>query len=145
MDITGKSDPFVVVSLGTKSHKSRVVYQNLNPVWNEMFEFEDFDFDMDVIVRIYDWDLLGSALLRSPFPRNHFSASTLVLSDIEWHATVNSPLSVSFHQNSADRVFGRGYCEPACTLGFTQPLIRVASSMLVSNLDSPTFHNKADS
>ena len=145
MDITGKSDPFVVVSLGTKSHKSRVVYQNLNPVWNEMFEFEDFDFDMDVIVRIYDWDLLGSALLRSPFPRNHFSASTLVLYDIEWHATVNSPLPMSFHQNSADRVFGRGYCEPACTLGFTQPLIRVASSMLVSNLDSPTFQNKADS
>jgi WD40 repeat protein len=60
MDFTGKSDPFVVVSVGHHSHKSQVVYQNLNPVWNERYLFDDFDFEQDIIVRIYDWDLLGS-------------------------------------------------------------------------------------
>ena len=89
MDITGKSDPFVVVSVGTKSYKSRVIYQNLNPIWNEMFEFEDFNFDMDVIVRIYDWDLLGSALLRPPLPLRDSPVSVFALYDIEWRATDN--------------------------------------------------------
>jgi WD40 repeat protein len=60
MDLTGKSDPFVVVSVGHHSHKSRIIYQNLNPVWNERYLFDDFDFEQDIIVRIYDWDLLGA-------------------------------------------------------------------------------------
>ena len=28
-------------------------------MWNETFEFEDFEFDMDVVVRLYDWDFMG--------------------------------------------------------------------------------------
>ena len=111
MDITGKSDPFVVVSVGTKSYKSRVVYQNLNPVWNEMFEFEDFTFDMDVIVRMYDWDLLGSALLRPPLFHHYFSISDL-------RCLILSGMQHSTSVLLSALCFGRGNCEPASTFGF---------------------------
>mmetsp|Transcript_105491 Transcript_105491/g.169775 ORF Transcript_105491/g.169775 Transcript_105491/m.169775 type:complete len:948 (-) Transcript_105491:56-2899(-) len=55
----GKADPFVVVSVGKVQHKGRVVRMNLNPEWNESFEFDDFEFDMDVVVRVYDWNAFG--------------------------------------------------------------------------------------
>jgi hypothetical protein len=34
-DITGRSDPYVVLSVGDSSARTRVVNQELNPVWNE--------------------------------------------------------------------------------------------------------------
>lgn len=34
-DITGRSDPYVVLSMGDSSASTRVINQELNPVWNE--------------------------------------------------------------------------------------------------------------
>jgi Ca2+-dependent lipid-binding protein len=34
-DITGRSDPYVVLSVGDSSATTRVINQELNPVWNE--------------------------------------------------------------------------------------------------------------
>jgi Ca2+-dependent lipid-binding protein len=39
-DLNGKSDPYAVLSLGGKQHKSKVVSKTLNPRWDECFTFE---------------------------------------------------------------------------------------------------------
>lgn len=59
MDMNGKSDPYVVVSLKkTKTkYKTRVVTESLNPVWNQTFDFvvEDGLHDM-LMLEVYDHD-----------------------------------------------------------------------------------------
>ena len=39
MDRNGKSDPYVKLSLCGKTHKSKVVKENLNPHWDQQFTF----------------------------------------------------------------------------------------------------------
>jgi len=39
-DLNGKSDPYAVLSLGGKQHKSTVVSKTLSPCWDETFSFE---------------------------------------------------------------------------------------------------------
>lgn len=36
--IKGKSDPYVKTRVGGVSFQSRVVQENLNPTWNELYE-----------------------------------------------------------------------------------------------------------
>lgn len=36
--VKGKSDPYAKISVGKLEFKSRVIKENLNPVWNEMYE-----------------------------------------------------------------------------------------------------------
>uniref|UniRef100_A0AAY4ET99 Extended synaptotagmin-like protein 1b n=1 Tax=Denticeps clupeoides TaxID=299321 RepID=A0AAY4ET99_9TELE len=57
--VKGKSDPYVKISVGGKTFKSHTIKENLNPVWNELYEMvltqvpgqdvnlEVFDKDMD--------------------------------------------------------------------------------------------------
>uniref|UniRef100_A0AAQ6A7Y9 Extended synaptotagmin-like protein 1b n=1 Tax=Amphiprion ocellaris TaxID=80972 RepID=A0AAQ6A7Y9_AMPOC len=51
--VKGKSDPYAKISVGDVMFKSNVVKENLNPVWNEMYEvvqeikIEAFDKDLD--------------------------------------------------------------------------------------------------
>lgn len=57
--VKGKSDPYVKISIGGVTFKSRIIKENLNPTWNEMYElvlsehsvqeikFEAFDKDID--------------------------------------------------------------------------------------------------
>lgn len=33
-DIGGKSDPYVICTIGTQQFRTRTIYNNLNPVWN---------------------------------------------------------------------------------------------------------------
>ncbi|XP_024968342.1 synaptotagmin-5-like isoform X2 [Cynara cardunculus var. scolymus] len=61
-DIMGKADPFVVLTMkktGTKN-KTRVVNENLNPIWNQTFDFvvEDGLHDM-LIAEVWDHDTFG--------------------------------------------------------------------------------------
>ncbi|XP_073708690.1 extended synaptotagmin-1-like [Garra rufa] len=58
--VKGKSDPYVKIQIGGETFKSQVIKENLNPVWNEMYEvvltqlpgqeltLEVFDRDMDM-------------------------------------------------------------------------------------------------
>lgn len=34
----GKSDPYVKIRVGGLAFKSQVIKENLNPVWNELYE-----------------------------------------------------------------------------------------------------------
>lgn len=38
LGLGGKSDPYAKVSIGLQHCRSRTVYKNLNPTWNEVFE-----------------------------------------------------------------------------------------------------------
>uniref|UniRef100_A0A3Q3S8E7 Extended synaptotagmin-like protein 2a n=1 Tax=Mastacembelus armatus TaxID=205130 RepID=A0A3Q3S8E7_9TELE len=41
--IKGKSDPYGIISIGTKQFKSKVIQENLNPKWNEVYEALVYD------------------------------------------------------------------------------------------------------
>ncbi|KAI3771742.1 hypothetical protein L6452_02909 [Arctium lappa] len=61
-DLMGKADPYVVLTMkktGTKN-KTRVVNENLNPIWNQTFDFvvEDGLHDM-LIAEVWDHDTFG--------------------------------------------------------------------------------------
>ncbi|GLJ16601.1 hypothetical protein SUGI_0284600 [Cryptomeria japonica] len=49
------SDPYVVLTLGNNKAKTRVVWQNLNPVWNEEFVFPITDTNR-CFLKIKVWD-----------------------------------------------------------------------------------------
>ena len=59
MDLNGKSDPFVVLKYDNKQqYKTSIVKANLNPVWNESFEF-DLQSEADSVhMVVYDYDRL---------------------------------------------------------------------------------------
>ncbi len=61
MDMNGKSDPYVILKLGTTQQlKTNYISNDLNPVWNEFFTF-DVDTGKEVLeVRVYDHDDFGS-------------------------------------------------------------------------------------
>jgi hypothetical protein len=67
----GKPDPYVKVKMGDKKktqikYKTRVIENNLNPVWNELFKFQVADYDSTQVVfelwndNVMVDDLLGS-------------------------------------------------------------------------------------
>ncbi|KAL1271829.1 hypothetical protein QQF64_030845 [Cirrhinus molitorella] len=57
-DRCGTSDPYVKFKLDGKTlYKSKVVYKNLNPVWNETFSFPIRNLDQKLFIKVYDRDL----------------------------------------------------------------------------------------
>ncbi|XP_042583140.1 multiple C2 and transmembrane domain-containing protein 2-like isoform X1 [Cyprinus carpio] len=57
-DRCGTSDPYVKFKLDGKTlYKSKVVYKNLNPVWNETFSFPIRNLDKKLFIKVYDRDL----------------------------------------------------------------------------------------
>ncbi|XP_047453037.1 multiple C2 and transmembrane domain-containing protein 2 isoform X2 [Mugil cephalus] len=66
---SGSSDPYVKFKLeGKQFYKSKVVYKNLNPHWNESFSYPLRDKDHVVEVRVYDKnrtsdDFMGSSAI----------------------------------------------------------------------------------
>ncbi|KAJ0766722.1 putative C2 domain-containing protein [Helianthus annuus] len=67
-DLLGKANPFVVLSMKKTGMKNstRVVSENLYPVWNQTFDFvvEDGLHDM-LIVEVYDHDTFGKVQIWS--------------------------------------------------------------------------------
>lgn len=54
---TGTSDPYVKFKIGNKQYyKSRTVYKNLNPKWDEKFTIPIEDVFKPVSVKCYDYD-----------------------------------------------------------------------------------------
>ena len=63
-DLSGTSDPYVVVECAGQSRSTSVVHKTLNPTWEEMVEMEgsleDF-INCGMVLKVYDWDEVGSA------------------------------------------------------------------------------------
>uniref|UniRef100_A0A8D0GFI1 Extended synaptotagmin-1 n=1 Tax=Sphenodon punctatus TaxID=8508 RepID=A0A8D0GFI1_SPHPU len=66
--IEGKSDPYAIVRVGTQVFTSRVINENLNPTWNETYEFVVHEVPgQELEVELFDKDpdqddFLGSGL-----------------------------------------------------------------------------------
>ncbi|KAM4626112.1 extended synaptotagmin-3 [Discoglossus pictus] len=102
--IKGKSDPYAVLRVGNQTFKSRTIKENLNPVWNELYEFVVHEVPgQDLEMDLYDEDpdkddFLGSLLLglegvmkdrvvEEWFPLSDV-VSGLVHMKLEWHSLV---------------------------------------------------------
>ncbi|XP_078542389.1 extended synaptotagmin-1 [Lissotriton helveticus] len=56
--VKGASDPYAVIQVGGKKFRSRVIKENLNPRWNEMYEVLVDDVPgQDVAVELFDKDI----------------------------------------------------------------------------------------
>ncbi|MCI4379278.1 hypothetical protein PGIGA_G00226080 [Pangasianodon gigas] len=78
-DRSGTSDPYVKFKIDGKTvYKSKVVYKNLNPTWNECFSILIRDLEQTVYVKVYDRDLRS---------RDFMGSSAITLSNLELDKT----------------------------------------------------------
>ncbi|KAM9069582.1 multiple C2 and transmembrane domain-containing protein 2 isoform 4-T7 [Sarcophilus harrisii] len=85
-DRCGTSDPYVKFKLNGKTlYKSKVIYKNLNPVWDEIVILPIQSLDQKLRVKVYDRDLTTSDFMGSAF---------VVLSDLELNRTTEHILKL---------------------------------------------------
>ncbi|XP_067411731.1 multiple C2 and transmembrane domain-containing protein 2 [Emydura macquarii macquarii] len=85
-DRCGTSDPYVKFKLNGKTlYKSKVIYKNLNPVWDEIVVLPIQRLDQKLRVKVYDRDLTSSDFMGSAF---------VVLSDLELNRTTEQILKL---------------------------------------------------
>ncbi|KAG7473249.1 hypothetical protein MATL_G00093700 [Megalops atlanticus] len=83
-DRCGTSDPYVKFKVDGKTfYKSKVVYKNLNPKWNESFSFPVRDLGKSLYLRVYDRDLTTDDFM---------GGSSMQLSDLELDRTCEKVL-----------------------------------------------------
>ncbi|XP_070703279.1 multiple C2 and transmembrane domain-containing protein 2-like isoform X2 [Pempheris klunzingeri] len=74
-DRCGTSDPYVKFKLDGKTfYKSKVVYKDLNPTWNETFSLPVKDLNQRLYIKVYDRDLTTDDFMGS---------ASVTLSDLE--------------------------------------------------------------
>ncbi|XP_013873452.1 multiple C2 and transmembrane domain-containing protein 2 [Austrofundulus limnaeus] len=65
-DRCGTSDPYVKFKLDGKTiYKSKVIFKNLNPTWNESFSLPVKDLNQKLYVKVYDRDLTSDDFMGS--------------------------------------------------------------------------------
>ncbi|TFK13142.1 inositol hexakisphosphate and diphosphoinositol-pentakisphosphate kinase 2 [Platysternon megacephalum] len=85
-DRCGTSDPYVKFKLNGKTlYKSKVIYKNLNPVWDETVVLPIQTLDQKLRVKVYDRDLAYSDFMGSAF---------VVLSNLELNRTTEQILKL---------------------------------------------------
>ncbi|KAM5291663.1 multiple C2 and transmembrane domain-containing protein 2 [Ctenodactylus gundi] len=85
-DRCGTSDPYVKFKLNGKTlYKSKVIYKNLNPVWDEIVVLPIQRLDQKLRVKVYDRDLTTSDFMGSAF---------VVLSELELNRTTEHILKL---------------------------------------------------
>ncbi|XP_017333913.1 multiple C2 and transmembrane domain-containing protein 2 isoform X2 [Ictalurus punctatus] len=86
-DRCGTSDPYVKFKLEEKTlYKSKVIYKNLNPTWNEFFSFPIRDLQKKLHIKVYDRDLTTDDFMGS---------SSVLLSELELEKTVEMVLHLT--------------------------------------------------
>ncbi|XP_063106041.1 multiple C2 and transmembrane domain-containing protein 2 isoform X2 [Cavia porcellus] len=85
-DRCGTSDPYVKFKLNGKTlYKSKVIYKNLNPVWDEIVVLPIQSLDQKLRVKVYDRDLTTSDFMGSAF---------VILNDLELNRTTEHILKL---------------------------------------------------
>ncbi|KAM9460980.1 multiple C2 and transmembrane domain-containing protein 2 isoform 1-T2 [Clarias gariepinus] len=86
-DRCGTSDPYVKFKLEGKTlYKSKVIYKNLNPTWNEFFSFPIRDLQKKLHIKVYDRDLTTDDFMGS---------SSVLLSELEFEKTIEMVLQLT--------------------------------------------------
>uniref|UniRef100_A0A673GR42 Zinc finger CCCH domain-containing protein 10-like n=1 Tax=Sinocyclocheilus rhinocerous TaxID=307959 RepID=A0A673GR42_9TELE len=122
--VKGKSDPYVKIQVGGETFKSQVIKENLNPVWNEMYEvvlthlpgqeltLEVFDRDMDM-----KDDFMGSDVKRG---RVHLA--------LEWLPTVTQPEKLQQVSRTVSRPRSLSVCVDNALIKQTDLFFRCCST-----------------
>ncbi|XP_075569699.1 multiple C2 and transmembrane domain-containing protein 2 isoform X4 [Pelecanus crispus] len=85
-DRCGTSDPYVKFKLNGKTlYKSKVVYKNLNPVWDETVVLPVQTLDQKLWIKVYDRDLTSSDFMGSAF---------VALAELELNRTIEQVLKL---------------------------------------------------
>ncbi|XP_060223314.1 multiple C2 and transmembrane domain-containing protein 2 isoform X1 [Meriones unguiculatus] len=85
-DRCGTSDPYVKFKLNGKTlYKSKVIYKNLNPIWDEIVVLPIQSLDQKLRVKVYDRDLTKSDFMGSAF---------VILRDLELNRTTERILKL---------------------------------------------------
>ncbi|XP_074226744.1 extended synaptotagmin-3 isoform X2 [Camelus bactrianus] len=132
LGIRGKSDPYAKVSIGLQHFRSRTIYKNLNPTWNEVFEFIVYEVPgQDLEVDLYDEDpdrddFLGSLqiclgdvmtnrVVDEWFPLNDTTSGRLHL-QLEWLSLIADPDALTEGHGSLSTAILVVFLESACNL-----------------------------
>ncbi|XP_078386533.1 multiple C2 and transmembrane domain-containing protein 2-like [Cetorhinus maximus] len=85
-DRCGTSDPYVKFKLAGKTlYKSKIVYRNLNPRWDETFVVPIKNLNQKLYIKVYDRDLTTDDFMGSAY---------LSLNDLEVNSTVQTELQL---------------------------------------------------
>uniref|UniRef100_A0A672TLN9 Extended synaptotagmin 3 n=1 Tax=Strigops habroptila TaxID=2489341 RepID=A0A672TLN9_STRHB len=94
--IRGKSDPYALLRVGTVQYRSKTVSRDLNPVWNETFEFVVHELPgQDLEVDLYDEDPDKDDFMGSKTTSGHLHLK------LEWLSLVND--QEKLHEVNKDR------------------------------------------
>ncbi|XP_078283281.1 multiple C2 and transmembrane domain-containing protein 2-like isoform X2 [Rhinoraja longicauda] len=97
-DRCGTSDPYVKFKLAGKTlYKSKIVYKNLNPRWDETFVVPVKNLNQKLYVKVYDRDLATDDFMGSAY---------LNLDDLEINSSVQKELQLD-DPNSLEDYMGR--------------------------------------
>ena len=81
----GACDPFASISVGSQTQRSHIRKNTLHPVWSQSFEFEDFEFDQDVVVRLFDHDMFRYACQKSRVKEPRDPKRDLLIHCVAYH------------------------------------------------------------
>ncbi|KAH9727122.1 BAG-associated GRAM protein 1 [Citrus sinensis] len=57
-NLNGTSDPYAIITCGSEKRFSSMVPGSRNPMWGEEFNFSVDELPVQIIVTIYDWDII---------------------------------------------------------------------------------------
>uniref|UniRef100_A0A8B9P3D1 Extended synaptotagmin 3 n=1 Tax=Apteryx owenii TaxID=8824 RepID=A0A8B9P3D1_APTOW len=144
--IRGKSDPYALLRVGTAQYRSKTVSRDLNPIWNETFEFVVHEVPgEDLEVDLYDEDpdkddFMGSLFISLAdvmndrtvdewFPLSKTTSGHLHLK-LEWCSLVSDQEKLHEHFHTSQNLFW--FCR---RLGFCTHLTRKFHSLRAAEME----------
>uniref|UniRef100_A0A8C1Q430 Extended synaptotagmin-like protein 1a n=1 Tax=Cyprinus carpio TaxID=7962 RepID=A0A8C1Q430_CYPCA len=90
--VKGKSDPYVKIRVGGLAFKSQVIKENLNPIWNELYELPGQEVEFD----LYDKDIDQDDFLGSFVDQCQYCSCTDLLSGCRVKVSLSDLISSQF-------------------------------------------------